>query len=59
MTPDSMHTHKIVVDGHTEIFTGNQAVVENALKALHDTFYFVAGNAKPITDPFPFTIVEI
>ena len=41
------------------IFCSNdREVAERCFKVLHDSFYFVAGNAAPIVEVFPFRFVE-
>jgi hypothetical protein len=41
------------------IFAGDKEVVERAYVCLRETFYFVAGTAKPRTDAFPYTVSQL
>jgi len=48
---------KIIKKGQKEpVFSGSREVVETCFKTLHDSFFFVAGNAKPIVEEFPFSL---
>jgi len=48
---------KIMKSGEkVPVFVGSKEVAEHCLKVLHDCFFFVAGNAKPIVDEFPFRL---
>ena len=49
---------KIVKAGEkAPVFVGSKEVAEHCFKVLHDSFFFVAGNAKPIVEKFPFSLV--
>ena len=37
-------------------FVGKKEVVNTCLETLRGSFYFVAGNAKKITEDFPFHV---
>ncbi len=49
---------KIVRSGANSapVFAGDLEVAERCLAALKFTFYFAAGNGKPRTDEFPFSL---
>ena len=40
----------------TPVFVGSREVAERCFETLRTSFFFVAGNAKPITDEFPYTL---
>jgi len=40
-------------------FVGEREVAEHCLETLRNSFFFVAGNAKPVTEDFPFHMREV
>ena len=40
-------------------FVGGKAVVDTCFETLKKTFFFTAGNAKKITEDFPFHVKEL
>lgn len=40
----------------TPVFVGDFEVVNRCFETLKESFFFVAGNAKPVVDEFPFSV---
>lgn len=51
-------THKIVKEGKA-IFVSDEKTCRTVIETLRTSFFFVAGNAKPIEAPFPYTMEEL